>query len=136
MQDEALIKFQEYHIKSHHTVTDKVNAGEGKSVVNDLTTNDLSTVVEQSLEYILRTSFHNLQNGIPSVVYKIVEKVASGVLRTDVNVDRKYFCKERLLHINAASKGLSNMVIASRSFMPRIWTFVRGKTGTVLKKRK
>lgn len=41
-------------------------------------------MVEESLEDILRTSFHNAQSGFRSVVYKVVEQVMLGLLHQDI----------------------------------------------------
>lgn len=46
--------------------------------------NEFSTMVEEALDDILRTLFHNKQSGIQSVVYYILKQVMLDLLHKDV----------------------------------------------------
>lgn len=55
-----------------------------KATVRDLVTEDLTTLVEEFLDNILRASYLNAQSGIRSVLYNFVEQVMLNRLRKDV----------------------------------------------------
>lgn len=80
----APVKNESRQISNRHTNEGDVIAREVRSAVSDLVTTELATVLEESLENILRESFHNWQSGIRSVVYNVLEQVILDLLRKDV----------------------------------------------------
>lgn len=51
-----------------------------KAAATQLVTVELTTIVEELLDDILCTSYHNMQNGIRSLVYSVVEHVMLDLL--------------------------------------------------------
>lgn len=84
-------------------------------------------MVEKSLEDSLKTSFHNSQSVIRSVVYKVVKQLVWDLLRKDVIGEAIHPHIANVSDTDAASEGLSKMLLTSSSVMPPIATFVRRK---------
>lgn len=71
-------------MESCRPIEEDVLAEEGNSVVKDLITNKLSTIIEESLHCILCKSLHNVQSGIRSFMINAIEPVMVDKLRKDV----------------------------------------------------
>lgn len=69
------VQFEIHHIESHRTENNFVIAGEVNPTLKELVMDEMSTMIEESLDKILRTSFHNEQSSIWWVVYNVVEQV-------------------------------------------------------------
>lgn len=96
---------------------------EVKSACQDMVMNELSTMLEGSLGDILRTPYHNVQSGIQSAVYKVVQQGMLDLLRKDVIGVQLDAHKVKFFEINAADKGVSKRLLASGSYMEPIATF-------------
>lgn len=55
--------------------------GEAKPAVKQFVTDELEKVLEESLDHILCASYHNVQSGICSIVYKVAEQFMLNLLR-------------------------------------------------------
>lgn len=89
-----------------------------------MVTNRVSTIVEESLNDILRKAFHNGKNGISSVEIKVVEQVMPGLVRWDITEETLDTHITKFSDNYAAAKGLSEQLLASSSFMAPIEDFV------------
>lgn len=109
---------------------------EVKYAVKQLVTTKLSTMVEESLDDIMRTSLRNAQTSILSVVYNVVEKVILELVRNNVIRETLGTQPVKFIETDAVSEGLLKMLLASSSFMEPIATFLRRQKDTAMEQRK
>lgn len=122
-------------IESLRNENHDVSAQEVKSAIKKPIENELMTMVEGSLEDILRTLLHNAESGTRSVVYIVVEQVMLALLRKKVvrdtlNADIVNYC-----NTDVAANKLSKRLMTSSSFMTPITTFVRQKMDTAMESK-
>lgn len=63
------------HIENCRTDEEDVIARKFKFLVREMVTNELSTMLEESLDDILKTSFHNAQDTLQSIVNSVIEQM-------------------------------------------------------------
>lgn len=100
-----------------------------------MVTTKMATMVQKSLDDILRTSFHNTQSGMRSVFYNVVEKFMLDPLRKDVFGQMLDAHIAKSLDTDTAAEGFSRRFLASNLFMAPIATFLKCKTETVVDKQ-
>lgn len=79
---------------------------EAKEDVKQLVRDELTTLVEQSLDDILRTFYHNTQYVIWSDVYNVAEQVMLDLLRNKIISEKTInskFTDNRIIDVNAMS---------------------------------
>lgn len=70
--------------KNRRTENKDVIASKVTSTLKEIITNELSTMVEETLQNTLRAFFLNVQSGIRSVVYNVVEQLVLDLLHQEV----------------------------------------------------
>lgn len=78
VNDELNIEHETRSTESCRTENEEVTARKVKSAVKEIVTNDFSTLADESLDDMLKTSFYNGKRGIQLVVYNVVEQVMLG----------------------------------------------------------
>lgn len=107
VQEDALVELGTRNIEKRRTENKDVIEREASSAVKTLVTNQLSPVIEESLDDILKTSFHNAQSSIRSIVYKVVEQVVLYLLRKDGFEGTLQAQSVKLVDTVAAAEGFS-----------------------------
>lgn len=120
---------------SRSTNDDDGIAEKVKSTMKDLVANELSTLIEESLDDILRMSLHNAQSEIRSFVYNVIEQAMLVLPRREVIRDTWNVQTENLFHTDAAADRLSQRFITANTFMEPIATFVRRKPDNAMKQK-
>lgn len=115
--NEAPVKFENLQMHSRLSNGEGLLAWKVKYVVNEIVMNKLLSMVEESLEDILKTSSHNAHSGISSVVCKSPDKAMLDLLRRNEARESLGPHIADLSDINAAAKEMLNRVLASSSFM-------------------
>lgn len=88
------------------------------------------------MDYILRTSFHNAQSGLQSLVYIVDDRVMLDLPHKHIIDETIDAHIKKFYDIYAAAQGLSKTSLASISFMAPIATLVRRKTDTIMEEKK
>lgn len=102
----------------------KSREDETKAIVRQLVTNDLTRLIEEAMDNMLRTWYHNDQNEIRSIVYNVTERVKLDLLRNDVTGEVLHAHTTKFTEIDAAEGRLSKKPLTSGSFTGPISTFV------------
>lgn len=119
VREKAPIKLQNHHIGSRCTHDEDVIAQEVKSAVKGMITTEWSSKIKEPLGDILRTSCHNSQSGIRSVVENVMlDLIHKEIIGETLDSYIANFCDT-----NAAAELLSKRLLASSSFMNAIATF-------------
>lgn len=84
---------------------------------------ELSTMVKEWLEKILRTLSQNVQSGIRLVVCSVVRQVLQNLLRKDVFVEVLDAHTAKFLDNDAGAEGVFKSLLPSTLFMAPITTF-------------
>lgn len=105
--DEALVEHGSRQVKNRHTNEENVIARGGKHAVHELLTTEPATMVYESLDGILGTSFHKRQSSIRSVVYQVVQQVMLDLLRMDVIGEMIEAQIAKLYNMDVVTDGLS-----------------------------
>lgn len=111
-------------------------AGEVESAVKELVTTKLGTMVEKSLGDILRTSIHNAQRGIQSVIYRDLEQVMRYRIQKDVIGEMIDAHIAKFLDTDAVAEGLSTRLQTSSWFIAPIVTYVWFGTNPAMDEKK
>lgn len=115
--DETPVEIHISPTESCSTNHEDMIAREVKSAVKDLVANELSTMIEELLDDILRKSLQNGQMDIRAVVYNTVDQVMLDVLHTDVNGDTLDAHIANFFDTDAAIDRLSQRWLTSNPFM-------------------
>lgn len=105
---------------------------EAKDGVKKLVTEEIKTLVAESLDTILRNSYNKAWSGIRSVEYNVRKQLLLDSLREEVIAEtlephvRKYFDND------AAADRLSKKLLTSRAFVVPIATLVRHRTDSAI----
>lgn len=91
-----------------------VIAREVKSAAKELITTELANIVKESLEDILRTSFHNAQSSTQSVLYNVVEQDMLGLLPKDVISEAVDAHIVKFFDTYATAEGMSKRMVTSK----------------------
>lgn len=83
----------------------------------------------------MRTSYHNAQSGIRSVVYNLVEQVMLDLFRNDFIGEKFEAHVAKAFDTEAAADRLLNKVLTSGSFIKPIATVVRRKRDSAIAKK-
>lgn len=135
IHDEAPVELENSHSKNYCTNKEELIAREVKYAVKEMITNELSVIVQNLLDDIQRTSFHNRQGGIPSVVDKVVLQVMLDLLRKYVFGETVDAHIKKLFDTDAAAEGMLKSFPSPSSFMAPIETFVGCKMDTTMEER-
>lgn len=95
---------------------------------------ELLSMAEDSIDDIHKTSFHNAQSSIQSVVDNVVQYIVLDLLREYVIREMSDGHVSNFIDIYAVATGFSKRLLAFSSFMAPIATFVRVKWIQILKK--
>lgn len=93
---------------------------EDMSAVKKMATNKLCSTVQESLNEILKASFHHVQRRIRLVVYSVVEQVMLDLLRKEVIWETLGVHKAKFIDKDAAVEGFSKRLLACSSLMAPI----------------
>lgn len=93
-------------------------------------------MIKEWLNNILRTSFHNAQSSIRSVVYNVFEPAMLNLLGQDVIDETLDAQIAKFFDTDAATEGLSKRLLTWSSFMEPIGTLDRRKTNKVMEEKK
>lgn len=107
---------------------------EPNAAVKEMVTNELSTIIEESLHDILKWSIHTEQRQIQSVVYSIVWQVMLDLVRKDIPGQKLDAHIANHFDHYAAAEGLKWSVLPLSWFVRPIATSFRCETDTVMKK--
>lgn len=130
VHDELPVELEKWLMESRSTNYEDVIGQEVKSIVVDLVVAKLSTLIEESLDDILRKSLHSAQNGIRSVIYNINAQVMLDLCHKDVIGDTMDAHIAKFLDTNAAADRLSQRLLTLSTFMSPLVTFMRRKIDT------
>lgn len=84
---EEPVEFDNCHNENRRTNQEEVIVREVMFAVQDLATAELCTMIKDSLEDFQRTSFHNAQSCIRSVVDNVAGQVMMDLMRKDIPKD-------------------------------------------------
>lgn len=130
------IKHENQQGESHRKENEDVIGGRVKYTVTVLIQNELSTMGETSLYNLSRTSFYNVQGGILSFMYNVVEQVVLELLRNDTIRETLNARVTKYFNNDAAANSLSKRWLTSITFMSPIATFVKRKADTAVEDKK
>lgn len=100
-------------------------ATEQKTALKQFVSEELMTIVEDSLHDIPGRPYHNSQSGFRSVVYDLVEPVMLYLRRRGIIGETLDDRISKLLGTDAAREWLPKKFLTSRSFMEPLVTFVQ-----------
>lgn len=122
--------------ESRRNENDNLIAREVRSAVKELITNELTTIVEESLEDMLQALLHNAQSGIPSISYNVSEQVMVDLIRKQFIPDTMNAHVANYFNMDVAADKLSKGWLTSGSFRALIAALVRRKLYLVMDEKK
>lgn len=127
---EDVTEYMRRNVEDH--LEDRRIGDEAKEAVKQLVSEEITTLVEETWEDIIRTSYHDTQSVIGSVLYNVVVQVILDLLPKEVISETLEAYLVRFFDTYAAAYRLSKKLLASSSFMALIATFVPRKTDSVI----
>lgn len=93
-------------------------------------------MAEEPLDEVLRTTLHNAQRGVRSAVYKVFKEVMLHLIREEIIEETLKAHIASYFDANAASTGLSKMLLVSCAFMAPIAKLAGRKTNNAIENEK
>lgn len=125
--EETAVEQQSRQIENRFTNEEEAIAREFKSPMKDLVTTKFSTMVQELLDDVLETLFHNRRSDIRPVLYNVFDLVILPLLPQDVVKEMSDTRIAMFFDTDAVTERISKMFLPSRSFI-RLLQLFRSQT--------